>query len=132
MARTRKTAAARPDPAPAFDAHALIAQVRRDDPAALAQAYRLTFCNEWGRLVLADIAMQAGVGRKYGSAPDLYSVGYHMGGHDLALEILDRSGFDPASAVAMVMTGSLEGSTDERSAQPYPDADAYADPNPDW
>lgn len=112
---------------PEFDTHALIARLRADDEEARQEAYRIVFGSQLGREVLADIALQAGVGGRYGGAPDLYSVGYHQGGHDHALEILDRARFDRASAIAMVMTGQLEGTVDETSATPGPD---FADPEP--
>ena len=106
-----------------LDGHALIARIRAGDQAALAAAYLQTFGNELGRLVLADIAGLAGVGMKYGGAPDLWSLGYHMVGHDLALDMINRAGFDQASAITMVMTGRLEGPEHERSAQPGGDAE---------
>lgn len=114
-------------PRPDFDSHALIARLRDDDAEALAEAYRLTFGTEWGRAVLADIAAKAGVGCKYGgTATDPYSIGYHQGGHDLAVDLLTGAGFDQASAISMVMTGRLEGRDDEPSA--LPDRNAEADP----
>jgi hypothetical protein len=99
-----------------FDGPALIARIRAGDEAALTAAYLQTFGNELGRLVLAHVAGLAGVGMKYGGAPDLWSLGYHMGGHDLALDMINRAGFDQASAISMVMTGRLEGPEHERSA----------------
>lgn len=106
-----------------FDSAALIARVRAQDSEAIAEAYRVVFGSDLGRLVLADICAMAGVGQKYAGPPDKWSVGHHLGGHDLALDILDRAGFDQASAVSMVMTGHLEGQAD---------ALPFADDDPDW
>lgn len=111
---------------PPFDSHALIARVRAGDSEALAEAYRITFGHELGRLVLADVAQQAGIGGKYMGAPDPYSIGHHQGGHDLAVDLLNSAGFDQASAIAMTMTGQLEGRDDEQSALPF------AEPDPDF
>lgn len=113
---------------PDYDTHALIARLRADDEAAREEAYRIVFGSQIGREVLADICLQAGVGGRYGGAPDLYSLGYHQGGHDLALEILARARFDQASAINMAMTGQLEGTFDEQSAIP---ADFHAEPDPE-
>lgn len=113
-----------------FDGHALIARLRAGDDEALNEAYRLVFGGEMGRLVLADLAREAGVGGKYGGHPDLYSVGYHQGGHDLAVDLMGRAGLDQASAITMVLNGRLEGSEDERSAQPDPGT--YAEPDPEF
>lgn len=108
-----------------FDVHALVARVRAGDPEALAEAYRLTFANEWGRLVLTDIAATGGVAQRYSGPTDQFSVGHHLGGQDLALEIIERAGFDQASALAMTLTGQLEGPDYEPSALPE------AEPNPE-
>lgn len=123
MARDRKPKPAPAPAAPLFDSHALIARVRGQDEEALKEAYRIVFGNELGRLVLADMAAMAGVGMKYGGAPDLYSVGFHQGGHDLALDVIGRAGFDQASAISMVMTGQLEGRDDEQSAGVFSEVD---------
>lgn len=121
MARSRK---AKPAPAPVFDSHALIARLRAGDQAALDEAYRRVFGSDLGRWVLADMAAGAGVGQKYAGAPDLFSYGYHQGGHDLAIDFINRAGFDQPSAVSMVMTGQLEGRDDDESAG------VYAEPDP--
>jgi hypothetical protein len=120
---------------PDFDTHAVLAKLRGqgdDAEAAMKQAYRIVFANELGRLVLADIAAQAGVGRRFGS-PELtpHTLAYHQGGHDVACEILDRAGFDPASAVLMTMTGHLEGRDDERSSHADDEHVAHLDDAPD-
>jgi hypothetical protein len=99
-----------------FDRHAVLAKLRAGDEAAMAQAYRETFAGQVGRLVLADILMNAGVGRRFGGALRGEELAYHQGGHDVALEIMDRAGFDPASAALMTITGLLEGRDDERSS----------------
>lgn len=112
---------------PAFDVHALIARVRAGDDAARKEAFQRVFGNELGRVVLAHIAADAGVGGRFGGVADLYSLGYHQGGHDLALELIEDAGFDQASVIAMVMTGQLEGTTDERSA-----GGGYAEPDPEF
>lgn len=118
-----------------FDTHAVLAKLRaQDDEAgvAMAQAYRIVFGGELGRLVLADIAAQAGVGRRFGS-PELtpHTLAYQQGGHDVACEILDRAGFDPPSVVLMTMTGHLEGRDDELSSQPDVDHVAHLDEPPE-
>lgn len=117
---------------PDFDTHAVLAKLRGGDEEAMRQAYRIVFAGEFGRLVLADIAAQAGVGRSFG-APELtaHALAYHQGGHDVAVEILDRAGFDPASAVLMAMTGHLEGRDDEHSSQPADEHVAHLDEPPD-
>ena len=106
-----------------FDTHALIPRMRAQDEDAITEAYRITFGSDVGRQVLADILATGGVGQCYGGSGDLYGVGYHQGGHDLALEILERAGFDQASAIAAVMTNQLEGRDDEQSATPLADDD---------
>lgn len=111
----------------AGDVHAVLAALRRNDADALTQAYRVVFTGELGRLVLAHIAAEAGVGRRFGGGSSAVEIAYHQGGHDVGLEILERAGFDPASAVLMTMTGSLEGREDERSSYPAGHA-AGADP----
>ena len=114
---------------PVGDALALIANLREGDPEAISRAYRAVFGSELGRQVLTHIAAEAGVGRRHGGDTDLYSVGYHQGGHDVALEILARAGFDQASLVSMVLSGQLEGRDDERAANPS--GGGYAEPNPE-
>lgn len=114
------------------DAHALIAQLRAGDEENIDVAYQAVFGSELGQVVLAHMAAAGGVGRRYGGAPDLYSVGYHMGGHDAVLETMARAGFDQPSAISMVLTGRLEGSEHERSARPDTDADPYAEPDPEF
>jgi hypothetical protein len=122
--KPRKVAAAEPPP---FDAHALIARMRAGDEEARAEAYRIAFGNDLGRFVLTDILAMAGVGQKYGGAPDLYSIGFHQGGHDLAVDIAAAAGFDQASLAVLPLTETLEGPTYEPSATPYADPDPELD-----
>lgn len=112
------------------DTHAILAALRSEEPGAMTQAYRQVFGGELGRLVLAHILAEAGVGRRFGGELTAQALAYHQGGHDVALEILDRAGFDPASAALLTITGSLEGRDDERSAQPGGYTDTDADPEP--
>ncbi|ODT88113.1 hypothetical protein [Phenylobacterium sp. SCN 70-31] len=127
MARKpRKTPPAAPPPA--FDGFALIARMRAGDEAALGEAYRATFGSELGRLVLADIAQMAGVGGRFGGEKtDATALAYHQGGHDLAVDILTRAGFDQASTIAMVFTGRLEGPDYEPAAGGYAEHDPEFD-----
>lgn len=115
-----------------FDTHAVLARLRRGDPDAITMAYRQVFAGEMGRFVLAHIASEAGVGQRFG-APGLTvgELAYHQGGHDVAVEILGRAGFDPPSAVLMAMTGLLEGRDDEHSSQPHDDHAAHLDEPPE-
>lgn len=113
---------------PDFDRAAVIARLRKGDEAELALAYRRTFGTDEGRFVLASILAEAGVGRKFGGDADAVQIAFHQGAHDCALEIMERAGFDPASAVLTVMTGHLEGRDDEtafgpQSAEPEPLSD---------
>jgi hypothetical protein len=128
MPRKAKAAPAPPPAAepPPFDTHALIAKLRAGDDRAIEEAYRLTFGSEWGRFVLAHIAAEAGVGQRFGGEASAVELAFHQGRHDGAIDILNRAHFDPASTVTMVMTGRLEGSTDEQSA--IPNGYAEADP----
>jgi hypothetical protein len=111
---------------PGLDRAALIAAMRRRDPRALREAYRRTFANELGRLVLADILATAGIGMVRGKdiAPDQRS--YHDGRHDLAVEIMNSSGFDQASAVVMTMTDDLQGAEHDFTDDDRADEDFFA------
>lgn len=113
---------------PDFDRAAVMARLRAGDPAELERAYSRVFGTDEGRLVLADILAQAGVGQRFGGKSLAVEIAYHQGGHDVAVEIMGRAGFDPASAALMVMTGLLEGQPHERefgpqSAEPEPITD---------
>lgn len=112
---------------PDFDTHAVLAKLRSGDADVINMAYRQTFSGEQGRLVLAHLAAEAGVGRRYGAQGDPFSCGYHAGGHDVALDIMERAGFDPHSAALMVLTGRLEGRDDERTSH-----SEYAEPEPEF
>ena len=109
------------DEAPrAFDAARLIADIRKGDPAAMDQAFKVTFGNDLGRLVLARHLADCGVGRQFNPAgwsdADLrYAVGVHDGALDLAV----KAGFDQASVIAALATDTLEGETDEEPAFNY-------------
>lgn len=104
-----------------FDTFAVLADLRRGNEDALAQAYRIVFGTELGRLVLAHILAEAGIGRTFGSALTRDQMAYHQGAHDEGCRIRDRAGFDPASTVLLTMTGSLEGRDDELSSFAEPD-----------
>lgn len=122
--RPRKTAA----PVQIVDTHALMARLRAQDPAAIAQAYRMTFGSDLGRLVLAHHLAASGVGQIFGPDMDPVESRYRQGRHDGALDLFSRAGFDLASAALMVMTGQLEGRDDERAGQPA----SWADGDPEF
>lgn len=97
---------------PAFDAARLIAEVRRGDGEAIDRAYKATFDNALGRLVLAHHLAECGVGNRLGAE----NLKYAAGMHDAALSLALKAGFDQASIAVAVLTDNLEErSTDETS-----------------
>lgn len=122
MPRKPKPAAA--DAPPLLDTRRIAAWLRSDDEEAVKAAYREVFDHPAGRMVLAHICAEAGVGQIYAGPPALFELGKHHGAQELALEILATSGFDQASAITMVMTDQLEGTRHD------PD-DAFSEPDPE-
>lgn len=106
-------AAPEAEAAPVYDRARLIADVRKNDQEAIAKAYAETFQNELGRLVLAHFLVQCGVGAVRGQAETAAQLRYQTGRHDAALELALAAGFDAASVAVGVMTGDLEGTTDD-------------------
>lgn len=111
----------REDPS-AFDAARLIADVRRGDETALAQAYKHTFGNALGRLVLAHHLVECGVGNALGAE----GLKYAAGKHDGALQLASRAGFDQAAVAVAVLTDELEERSDDETSR-YPAADDMLD-----
>lgn len=107
------------DVPPPFDAARLIAEMRRGDPAAIEQAYRFTFGNDLGRLVLMHHLSQAGVGSVIGPHLGDGELRYAVGRHDAAIMLANAAGYDQAAIAAAVITDTLEGNDDERSAYTY-------------
>jgi len=98
----------------AFDAARLIADLRRGDPGAIAQAYRITFAAELGRLVLAHHLAECGVGNALApSATSGQTLFYAAGRHDGALLLATAAGYDQASLAVAVLTDQLEGTSDD-------------------
>jgi hypothetical protein len=127
--RTTKAPAEPPAPlpvpaSPQFDSARLIADIRKGDAAAIAQAYLVVFNNELGRLVLAHHLLESGVGQIYGAAATDAQMRYGAGKTDGALELAQKAGFDPAAHAVSVMTGQLEGTTND-AAFNHPDPPAY-------
>lgn len=82
---------------------------------AMNHAYRRVFGNQIGRLVLADIALAAGVSRRRGVHMSDAERAWTDGQNDLALEILSRAGFGPEAVAVFTLTDNLEGQeTDDR------------------
>ena len=104
---------------PAFDAARLIADVRKGEPEAIAQAYQRVFGNDMGRLVLAHHLATCGVGGRFG--PDLtdQQLRYAAGRHDAAIELATSALFDQAAIVVATLTDNLEGNSHEEPAFNY-------------
>lgn len=88
----------------AIDGRALAALIRQGDGDALDRAYKVTFGNELGRLVLAHHLSECGVGNALG--PD--NLKYAAGMHDGALSLASKAGFDQAAIAVGVLTDELE------------------------
>ena len=101
------------DTPPAFDRLALLAELRANEPTARARAYRAVFGSDLGRFVIADHLADCGVGRAFQSPATADERAYQQGAHDAALKLMTLAGFDPSSAVLMVMTGDVEGHDDD-------------------
>jgi hypothetical protein len=101
------------DPAPDFDVARLIADIRRGDEDQIAKAYRITFGNDLGRLVLAHFLVECGVGNHLGAPERATAMFYQAGRHDAALELAARAGLDQTSVSVGVMTDELQGTTDD-------------------
>lgn len=88
---------------PKFDARRLIAEIKAGDGEALAQAYRLTFHTELGRLVLAHHLNACGIGQIEGPGGSNDNRNYAAGFRDAALTLASHAGFGPeAIAVAII------------------------------
>lgn len=104
---------------PAFDAARLIADVRKGDPGALEQAYKVTFGNDLGRLALANFLASCGVGGRFGAGLSDADLRYAAGRHDAAIELASLAQFDQAAIIAALATDILEGNSDEEPAFNY-------------
>lgn len=103
---------------PTFDRAAVMARLRQGDTDEIARAYSRTFGSEEGRFVLAHLLAEAGVGNRFGGKGTGVEIAYHQGGHDVAIDIMERAGFDRHSAVLAAMTDHLEGQDHEREFGP--------------
>lgn len=113
------------EPAVTFDSARLIAEVRRGDETAIAEAYRITFGTALGRVVLLHSLATIGlVGQpRTAETPEQSN---HTNGRGFAvLEQARLAGFDHVAISAAGLTQTLEGAHYERS-HPYPDADPRA------
>ncbi|MGH6955296.1 MAG: hypothetical protein ACREEW_01370 [Caulobacteraceae bacterium] len=115
--------------APDFDAARLIADVRKGDPAALAQAYKITFGHDLGRLVLAHHMAECGVGNALGGAQSAGALRYQAGRHDAALALASAAGFDQASIAVAVLSDTLQGTQDDDAFNHPSDPSAYVLPD---
>ncbi|HUO21710.1 MAG TPA: hypothetical protein VMU59_04275 [Caulobacteraceae bacterium] len=122
MARRPQAAPPPPFAPPAFDAKRLIADIRKGDPDAIARAYRATFDNQVGRLVLAHHLADMGVGNVFGQGLTDAELRYAVGRHDAAIALAHAALFDQAAISVAVLSDNLEGSTDDETAQ-HQDAD---------
>ena len=101
------------DTPPAFDAVALIDQVRRADPGALERAYQATFAGELGRLVLAHHLAECGVGKPIGG-DDLK---YRAGQHDAAIHLAAKAAVDQPTIAVAVLTDTLEENPNDQNGE---------------
>ena len=107
---------------PEFDAKRLIADLRKDDPAAVRQAYRWVFASDLGRFVLAHFMADCGVGTPFGLQASDTDVRYVAGQHDAALKLAGLAGFDRASVAVAELTFELTGTEDDEHANYTPAA----------
>jgi hypothetical protein len=91
------------------EAAELINAMRQGDDVATRKLYQKVFANPLGRAVLMHILADSGLGVLRGSAMPNDVRAYEDGRQDAALEIMQRAGFDQASAAVMVITDNLEG-----------------------
>lgn len=125
------------EPAATFDSARLIAEVRRGDEAAVAEAYRVTFGNQLGRIVLLHALATIG---RVGHPRDrerIEQANFMNGRASAVLEIAGLAGFDPVAIAAAGLTQTLEGAHYEQGYGPHPYADAgavavtFSDADPD-
>lgn len=108
------------DAPPAFDAGRLIADLRAGKPEAFEQAYKNTFGNTLGRMVLASFMADCGVGRPFRALGlSDAELRYAVGVHDAALDLAVKAGFDQASVIVALATDQLEGSDENEPAFNY-------------
>lgn len=108
------------EPAATFDSARLIAEVRRGDPAAIEEAYRVTFGHALGRTVLLHaLAVVGEIGKPRG--PESREDANHINGRGYAvLEIARLAGFDPVAISAAGLTQLLEGAPHEHGFGHHP------------
>lgn len=94
------------------DPTALIFLLRQDDPGAIREAYRRTFSGDLGRVVLAHMLKDAGVGAVRGPEIPAEERGYHDGRADGAIMAMNLAGYDQPAAVVAVMTDEMKGEDD--------------------
>lgn len=92
---------------PPFDVRRLIADLKKNDPEAIGLAYRMTFGNELGRLVLAHHLNDCGVGMLIAAESDA-QLRELVGRHNAAIELAAKANFGQAAIVAAVLSGRLE------------------------
>lgn len=109
---------------PAIDTARLIFELRRGNEAAIAQAYRSTFANDLGRLVLAHHLMTMGVGNIidiHATDGELYAA---VGRHNAAIELAQAAGFTEAAIAVASLTDDLQGGTDDDQSYAFvPESD---------
>lgn len=113
------------EPAVSFDSARLIAEVRRGNDDAIAEAYRVTFGTALGRVVLLHALATLGqIGQpRQAETPEQSN---HTNGRGfVVLEMARLAGFDHVAISAAGLTQTLEGAHYERS-HAYPDADPRA------
>ena len=102
------------EPAVTFDSARLIAEVRRGDEGAIAEAYRLTFGTALGRIVLLHALASIGEVGKPRMA-ETQEQSNHTNGRGFAvLEIARLAGFDHVAISAAGLTQALEGASYDR------------------
>lgn len=146
------------EPARGFDSARLIADVRRGDPAAIGEAYRVTFGTALGRVVLLHALASIGEIGALRMAESAEENNHKNGRGYAVLTMANLAGFDPTAIAAAGLTQTLEGADYERSyshadartvadtftvtfsdadtdaftgGAPGSDADAWSDPGPD-
>lgn len=116
------------EPARGFDSARLIADVRLGDPAAIGEAYRLTFGSSLGRVVLLHALTTIG---EIGAARAAENPGEsnHKNGRGYAvLTMANLAGFDPVAVAAAGLTQTLEGADYDHG---YGRNDRHHDGRPD-
>lgn len=92
----------------------LLADLRAEDGAAVAWAYRQVFGSETGRLVLTHQLALAGVGTAREPSMTALERADHDGAARHALNILNLAGFDRMSAAHAIAADVLEGQNHDR------------------